>query len=281
MGSTTATYKIRYPAPADPANLQQDMANLAADVDSFVASIPVGASMEWDYGSAQIPSWALLQYGQAVSRTTYPRLHALASAATYPHGNGDGSSTFNIADKRGRVSAGKDNMGGTAAGRITAALSGDGTVLGAAVGAEGVALSTASMPSHSHGGATGLISSDHGHSADSWGRNAVHNHADPGHGHNPAVGGLQNGEGWMGWGSGWYSGGNGAPFGPHSWSDGQLYYNNTGNMSSGTESADHVHGTWTGGIDTNHAHQIFADGGGGAHLNTQPTIIAHKVVRAL
>jgi microcystin-dependent protein len=51
------------------------------------------------------------------------------------YGSGDGSTTFNVPDKRGRVSVGKDNMGGSTAGRITAAVSGlDGTVLGASGG---------------------------------------------------------------------------------------------------------------------------------------------------
>lgn len=129
-------------------------------------SVPIGGSLDWDYAAASIPAWALLQYGQAVSRVTYSALNALASAAGYPHGNGDGSTTFNIADKRGRVSAGKDDMGGSTASRITAAVSGTaGTVLGAAVGAEGVTLSSGTIPSHTHTvtGAPGLTDPTHRH----------------------------------------------------------------------------------------------------------------------
>ena len=36
-----------------------------------------------------------------------------------PYGLGDGSSTFNVPDLRGRVVAGLDNMGGSAAGELT------------------------------------------------------------------------------------------------------------------------------------------------------------------
>ena len=279
MGGTTPNYGIPYPSSTDRPNIAQDMASLAAQVDAIVKSIPIGASFEWDYGTLQIPSWAILQYGQAISRSTFPQLHALASASSYPHGNGDASTTFNVADKRGRLSAGKDDMGGSAASRITAGLSGDGTQLGLAIGVEGVTLSTAAMPSHSHGGATTVMSADHTHSADSQGRNAAHNHADPGHYHSPSVGGVPYNQGWMGRDDGWYSGSNGDPWGPHY--GGQWFGSNTGYMSSGTESADHAHGTWTGGISANHIHGIAADGGGGTHLNTQPTIIVNKIVRAI
>lgn len=117
--------------------------------------VPVGAAIDWPWAGTGIPSWAILAYGQAISRTTYSALEALASAASFPYGNGDGSSTFNIPDMRGRVTVGKDDMGGTAAGRITAAISGvAGTVLGAVFGAEGIALTTAQLPAHNHSIAT-------------------------------------------------------------------------------------------------------------------------------
>lgn len=41
------------------------------------------------------------------------------TAIFYPYGNGDGSTTFNVPDLRGYTVAGRDNMGGTAAGRLT------------------------------------------------------------------------------------------------------------------------------------------------------------------
>jgi hypothetical protein len=37
----------------------------------------------------------------------------------FPFGNGDGSTTFNLPDRRGRALFGRDNMNGTAAGRLT------------------------------------------------------------------------------------------------------------------------------------------------------------------
>lgn len=80
------------------------------------------------------PDGFLLCYGQAVSRTDYATLFA-AIGTTY--GTGDGSTTFNIPDLRGRVVAGKDDMGGTSADRLTSAGGGlDGDVLGGAGGGE-------------------------------------------------------------------------------------------------------------------------------------------------
>lgn len=93
------------------------------------------------------PGW-LLCYGQAVSRTTYA---ALFGAIGTTYGTGDGTTTFNLPDLRGRVAAGKDNMGGPPASRLTSGGSGvDGTTLGAVGGAETHTLSVAQIPSHTH-----------------------------------------------------------------------------------------------------------------------------------
>jgi microcystin-dependent protein len=126
---------------------------------------PSGAIIPFAGSTAPVSGW-LLCYGQAVSRSTYANLFA-AISTTY--GSGDGSTTFNLPDLRGRAPHGVDNMGGTAASRVTSGGSGiTGTTLGATGGAETVTLTTAQLPSHNHS------ASDSGHS---------HSISDPGHSH--------------------------------------------------------------------------------------------------
>lgn len=88
------------------------------------------------------PDGWLLCYGQAISRTVYSDLF-IALSTTY--GAGDGSTTFNVPDLRGRVVAGLDNMGGTDAGLLSTA-----NTLGTTTGTETITLTTAQMPSHTH-----------------------------------------------------------------------------------------------------------------------------------
>lgn len=107
---------------------------------------PVGAMMA--YAGATAPSGWLFCYGQNISRTTYAALWTAIGSA---HGAGDGSTTFTLPDLRGRVPAGKDNMGGTAAGRLTTAESGiNGNALGAVGGDESHVLAVDELPAHSH-----------------------------------------------------------------------------------------------------------------------------------
>lgn len=100
-----------------------------ATVGDLAAYLPPGSVMP--YAGASEPSGWLFCYGQAVSRATYA---ALFSAIGTVGGVGDGSTTFNIPDLRGRVVAGQDDMGGVSADRLTAPFNGD--TLGVAGGSE-------------------------------------------------------------------------------------------------------------------------------------------------
>jgi microcystin-dependent protein len=128
-------------------------------------NIPLGGMIEFTGTTAPNGSF-VLPSGQAISRTTYATYFAMVGTT---YGAGDGSTTFNVIDKRGRVSAGKDDMGGSAASRITNGGSGiTGTTLGNAGGAETVTLATGNLPSHTHtfSGSTGGQSANHTHGVD-------------------------------------------------------------------------------------------------------------------
>jgi microcystin-dependent protein len=86
----------------------------------------------------------ILPFGQAISRTTYATYFSLVSTA---YGNGDGSTTFNVIDMRGRLPIGQDNMGGSAASRVTTVGSNiDGTTIGATGGAQNYSLLRTDLP---------------------------------------------------------------------------------------------------------------------------------------
>ena len=116
-------------------------------------NIPLGGMLEFTGATAPNASF-VFPNGQAISRTTYAAYFALVSTT---YGVGDGSSTFNVIDKRGRVSAGFDTDAAT--GRLTAGLSGINSAnLGAAGGAETHTLITAETPTHNHG-----VTDNHSH----------------------------------------------------------------------------------------------------------------------
>ena len=129
--------------------------------DVGTAAVPAGAVMDWSGGSA--PAGWLLADGSAQLRASFPALNSLYSGLGYPYGNGDGATTFNMPDLRGRVSVGRDDMGGGPANRVTAAESGiTGTNLGASGGAETHALSQAELASHVHNGSVSGTTSTNG-----------------------------------------------------------------------------------------------------------------------
>ena len=79
------------------------------------------------------------------------------SAQFFPYGNGDGATTLNVPDFRGRTLAGRDNMGGTAAGTLTQTYYGANTspdALGSAGGSQSLtfALVLANLPPYTPAG---------------------------------------------------------------------------------------------------------------------------------
>lgn len=146
-GATASVAGTRGLVPAAAAG---DEAKVLQGDGTWVQAIPAGTvSM---FAGTSAPTGWLFCYGQAISRTTYATLYA-AISTTY--GVGDGSTTFNLPDIRGRVVAGQDDMGGSSANRLTNQSGGlDGDVLGATGGAETHTLVTAELAAHTHGPGT-------------------------------------------------------------------------------------------------------------------------------
>lgn len=99
-------------------------------------------------GSSAPVGWLLCD-GAAVDREAYAVLFGVIGTT---YGPGDGSTSFNLPDLRGRVAAGRDDMGGTAANRLTAgsAAALNGSALGAAGGNQQHQLTVAELASHNH-----------------------------------------------------------------------------------------------------------------------------------
>jgi microcystin-dependent protein len=117
-----------------------------ANLTGLAGGTPAGVVAPFAGSSA--PSGWLLCSGGTANRTTFAALFAIIGTT---YGAGDGSTTFGLPDLRGRTVAGVDNMGGTAANRLTSGGSGiSGTILGAAGGAETFTIGISQMPSHNH-----------------------------------------------------------------------------------------------------------------------------------
>jgi microcystin-dependent protein len=125
-------------------------------------NIPLGGGI--DYWGTTAPNSAFaFPSGQAISRTTYATCFTLLGTT---FGAGDGSTTFNLPDKRGRVSAAWDAMGGTSASRFSPAF-------GTGAGTETVSIAQGNLPALTLTGAALSVSA----SGTTGSQNANHQHA--------------------------------------------------------------------------------------------------------
>lgn len=154
--SPSQAYKVQLFTAATPDNptgsqvwTEDPVGPAAGGAISNSAGI-IGEIRQFAGPAAAIPSQWFLCGGQAVSRTTYADLFAVIGTAW---GAGDESTTFNLPDLRGRVTAGLDNMGGTPANRMTSGVSGiSGVTLGASGGHQAVQTHNHALtdPTHNH-----------------------------------------------------------------------------------------------------------------------------------
>lgn len=161
MPTYTTHYLIPKPLVNDPQdedlwgnelNDGMDIIDSAIFAAASASGIGVASGTVLDYAGNTAPTGYLLCYGQAINRVTFA---SLFTAIGTVYGAGDGSTTFNIPDARGRVGAGKDDMGGSAANRLTNLAGGvDGSTLGAGGGLQTHTLTTAQLSTHTHAGST-------------------------------------------------------------------------------------------------------------------------------
>lgn len=163
-------------------------AKLAAS--AITALMPAGLVLP--YAGSSAPTGYFLCDGSAKSRTTYATLFGILGTT---YGAGDGSTTFELPDLRGRVIAGQDDMGGSSADRLTGLTGGvDGDVLAATGGVETHTLSVAEIPAHTHtsaiwgNNASGdgqnikssvSVNNPHTHTSNSTGGGGAHNNVQP------------------------------------------------------------------------------------------------------
>jgi microcystin-dependent protein len=133
----------------------------------------VGSIMAW--ASSGIPQGWLFCDGTAVSRATYLQLYNVLGGAASPWGQGDGSTTFNVPDLRGRMILGV----GSTVPAMDAGLTN--RPMATKGGVETYALASGEMPIHTHTATSS--EADHRHSIPA-GPN--HTHSDSGHGHSDA-----------------------------------------------------------------------------------------------
>ena len=141
---------------SDGALYQKNSAGAEAPIGA--AGAPIGAIFQWPAAAA--PTGYALCQGQAISRTTYADLFAVLSTTW---GSGDGSSTFNLPNLKGKIPVGLD-----AAQTEFASLTQTG-------GEKAHQITTSEMPGHTH-----TINHDHPNTATT---SDSHNHTIPNHAH--------------------------------------------------------------------------------------------------
>lgn len=194
------------------------------------------------YGGSAAPAGFALCNGQAISRSTHSDLFGIIGTI---HGIGDGTSTFELPDLRGRIPMGA----GTGSGLTARSL-------GAWIGSETVVLANNQMPFHSHV----VVDPGHNHVL----VNVAHTHSifDPGHAHS-LPGQTYDTDASEG------SDGDGSAYAPR------------GNFTlpSGTGQAIYATTTANYNVATGSGISVANSGASAAHPNVQPCTIVNFIIK--
>ena len=164
QGPSSITANTTFTLPDGDGSADQYIKTDGSGTLSWVSpsSFSLPAGLVFPYAGATAPTGYLLCYGQTLGNASSgateanDNYQALFDVVKVAYGN-SGSEVFSngdtvtLPDLRGRVAAGKDDMGGSSGDNLTNFSGGvDGDTLGATGGSEKHQLLTTQMPSHTH-----------------------------------------------------------------------------------------------------------------------------------
>ena len=260
-GSTSTIFEVKNAAGASVMAIDSSGATTA----TFAAGVGLPVGMITPFAGSTAPTGWFLCGGQEVAIASYGALYAVIGTTygSLTNGSGGAGTThFRLPDLRGRVVAGEDDMGGTAASRLTSAVSGvAGTTLGA-VGGNQI------MHAHSHTNTASFsgTAAAHNHDQNSHG----HGISDPSHNHSVPAN----------WGGAYNT--VGVQLDPTTYSS-PYYYNSTTYNGTGISvvgnTATNIATTTTPAGSVTMTNATFPATAGGSSQNVQPTIVLNYIVR--
>jgi len=168
-----ATYPELYQAITLLSNITCIGGNTTLTGISDTSSIPIGAAVEGN--CIVVGSTVLSKTINTVTLSIAANISTTTSARFFPYGNGNGTTTFNAPDLRGKVIPGRTNMGGVVSSNLTSAYYGSSPdAVGANGGAQSKTLIASNLPPYTPAGTIAITPNPHNHtysqavSVNSW-----------------------------------------------------------------------------------------------------------------